>query len=88
MDVEGAELDGLPEWLSSGALDHVEQLAMEIHTHEIPPERFKGLLETLRGLYEKGFRVVSYEINAIMGKYRKDYYSLFEVVFMKDTLWN
>ncbi len=85
MDVEGAELDGLPEWLSTGALDHVEQLAMEIHTHTLPLEGFKGLLETLRKLYEKGFRVVSYEINAVVGKYGKDYYPLFEVVFMKDT---
>ena len=87
MDVEGAELNGLSEWLATGALDNVEQLAMEIHTHKIPTERFKGLLETLRRLYEKGFRVISYEINAVVGKYYfKNYYPLFEVVFMKDTL--
>ena len=34
VDIEGTELTALPEWLESGALEHVEQLAMELH---LPP---------------------------------------------------
>ena len=86
--MEGAERGGLSEWLSTGALDNVEQLAMELHTIPVTPERFKVLLETLRKLYEKTFRIVSYEINAVVGRSGGDYYPLFEVVLMKDTLWN
>ena len=31
MDVEGAERKGLDVWLSEGALDNVQQLAIEYH---------------------------------------------------------
>ena len=92
--MEGAELDGLSEWMSSGALDYVEQLGIEIHTaqnfngHKVPPERFKILLETLQKLYDNGFRIVSYEINYTAGKAGSNFYPFFEVVFVKDNLWN
>ena len=35
MDVEGAELAVLPEWIQSGALARVDQLAMELHLEGI-----------------------------------------------------
>ena len=35
MDVEGAELAVLPEWIHSGALEGVGQLAMELHLQSI-----------------------------------------------------
>ena len=77
MDVEGAELESLPEWLESGALDRVEQLAMELH---LPPVHqkvvedshyivfmfqadFSSLLGILQKLLRLGFRVISHEIN-------------------------
>ena len=34
VDIEGMELEALPEWVASGALEHVQQLAMELH---LPP---------------------------------------------------
>ena len=92
--MEGSELDGLSEWMSSGALDYVDQLGIELHTapnwngYEVPIERFKILLETLQKLYENGFRVVSYEINYTAGKDSSNFYPFFEVVFVKDNLWN
>ena len=94
MDVEGAELDGLSEWMLTGALDYVDQLGIELHTahnfngYEVPIERFKILLETSRELYENGFRIVSYEINYTAGKAGSNFYPFFEVVFVKDILWN
>ena len=35
MDIEGAELEVLPELLESGVLDRVDQLALEFHLEEI-----------------------------------------------------
>ena len=34
IDVEKAELEGLPAWLVSGALNNVQQIATEIHLIE------------------------------------------------------
>lgn len=34
MDVEGAELKGLKAWLDEGALDNVQQFALEYHLYD------------------------------------------------------
>jgi hypothetical protein len=41
VDIEGAELKALPEWVSSGILDQVSQFGLEIHTdiHTIVKDR-------------------------------------------------
>ena len=32
MDVEGAEIAAIPEWIESGVLDSVDQIGIEMHT--------------------------------------------------------
>jgi hypothetical protein len=33
VDIEGAEISALPEWISSGIIDDVDQIGLEIHTN-------------------------------------------------------
>ena len=99
VDIEGMELEALPEWLESGALEHVEQLAMELHLPPIHQQRrssillllllprFPWLLRVLQQLYRLGFRLVSHEVNTARKKTDAGYHSLLEVVLMKDTVW-
>ena len=70
MDIEQAELEGLPAWLASGALDNVQQIALEIHLTE-DVNVSVNFLKTLKKLYFEGnFRLISYEPN---GCYRNIY---------------
>jgi len=89
VDIEGHELDALPEWIESGALEKVDQLAMEFHLGRIHWEkRFKWMLKLLQQLYTMGFRLISHEVNSAVGIAYDDYYSFFEVVLMKDNVWS
>jgi len=83
IDVEGEEAAALPKWISSGALKNVEQFGMEIHGWS-----GKVILKSVQDLYNMGFRLVSYEANLPMGKGRNGIYRVFEIVFMKDNIWN
>jgi len=90
-DIEGEELVSLPQWIKNGVLDGVDQIALEfhLHTHHEQKHRFKEVLTVLQDMYKLNFRIVSYEPNTAMGKWGTDqYYSLFEIVFMKDNVWN
>lgn len=93
MDIEGAEVNGLPSWFNSGALKHVRQIGFEFHltnsrngyTNDLATTiRF---LETLKLLYFEGnYRLISYDPNGCsqnMGKPSMSYYNLAEVVLMK-----
>eukprot|EP00092_Neocalanus_flemingeri_P049176 GFUD01056427.1.p1 GENE.GFUD01056427.1~~GFUD01056427.1.p1 ORF type:complete len:347 (+),score=85.51 GFUD01056427.1:57-1097(+) len=91
IDVEGAELTGLPDWLKTGALDNVNQLAMELHLtglHNGEDSNFIWLLEILQELYKLNFRVISHEVNMVMGPQVDGLYNMVEVVFMKDDVWS
>ena len=33
VDVEGAEIKSIPQWIRSGVLDKVDQIALEVHTN-------------------------------------------------------
>jgi len=89
VDIEGYELDALPEWIESGALEKVDQMALELHLRRIHSQKkFQWLLKLLQQLYSMGFRLVSHEVNSAMGKADQGYYSFLEVVFMKDNVWN
>ena len=90
VDIEGEELFSLPEWISSGALDHVLQLGLELHLPSIHVEkRFKWLLDLLNQLYHLNYRLISHEINMTVGKPASEgYYSYMEVVLMKDVVWS
>jgi len=89
IDIEGHELTGLPQWLASSALDNVNQLALELHMGELHTgPRFLWLLGVLQDLYKLNFRVISQEVNMVIGPHTDRYYNLVEVVFMKDSIWN
>ncbi|XP_023333077.1 uncharacterized protein LOC111704920 isoform X2 [Eurytemora carolleeae] len=89
LDVEGAELQALPQWLESEALKNVQQIAMEIHLYNnVDPVMYKTLLTAFQQLYALSFRIISHEVNMPMGKLNDGYYELFEIVLMKDTKWN
>jgi len=89
IDIEGAEIGGLPDWLATGALTNVHQIALELHLtplHEGP--HFNWLLDVLQHLYKLNFRLISHEVNMVVGPHNHKLYNLMEVVFMKDDIWN
>jgi len=91
VDIEGAELSGMPEWIKSGALERVDQLAMELHLGPIHQgQRFQWLLKLLQQLYSFGFRLISHEVNMTVKDQSpwQGYHSLLEVVLMKDSVWS
>ena len=93
VDVEGAELKAIPEWISSGVLDHVNQIGIEFHTGKglIPENQvfseLSFLLHELRKLYDIGFRLISTTNNDCVAKnedFQNIYATYFEVVFYKE----
>ena len=50
--------------------------------------RFKGLVSILQELYKLNFRLISYQVNLVARTERDKHFTLMEVVFMKDTVWN
>jgi len=85
IDIEGYEFSdaGLRDWLDSGALDNVNQIALELH-HKDNPQQIPFYLQLLQDLYKAGFRQISQEVNMVMGLGPRGlYYNLVEVVFMK-----
>jgi len=91
VDIEGSELGALPEWIESGALEKVEQLAMELHLPVIHQQsRFQWLLKVLQQLYRIGFRCISHEVNMTVKNQSGTlgYHAFLEVVFMKDSVWS
>ena len=46
--------------------------------------QYINLLRILQDLYRLGFRVISQEVNMLMGADNKGFYNLLEVVFMKE----
>ena len=84
IDIEGSELNGLPSWLSEGALKNVHQIAAEIHL--AGTESTIAFLKTMQRLYFKGdYRLISYEPNACWFNMVKSqtFYNLFEIVLKK-----
>ena len=93
---------GLTEWLSSGVLKYVNQLGIELHLtslHSGPRYyanthcyvrfnlRFKWMLHIIQEMYKLNFRLISSQPNLFVGPGQDSYYSLIEVVFMKDNIW-
>lgn len=95
VDVEGNELKVLPEWISSGILEQVDQFGLEIHTapFTIPdrdlPEKLTDLLNVFRKLVDAGFRLISSMNNDCVAKSQDiegKYFNYFEVVFYKSDV--
>ena len=92
VDIEGAELEAITEWIDSGALDVVSQMGIEIHTSQNNIKYLKvtrtlnKMLNIFRRLHKLRFRLISSTNNGCMGKaidYDQHYYTLMEVVFYK-----
>jgi hypothetical protein len=94
VDVEGSELDSIPQWLTSDVLRNVQQIGIELHTGPIHlkdsqlEEKFGNLLKSLQVMHDKyGFRMVSYNTNGCVGKAQDKlegrYYTYFDIVLYK-----
>ena len=82
IDIEGHELSGLPVWLNSGALNNVNQIAMEVHLHSNPEADTKAFFQTFKDLHLKGnYRVINWEANNCWKK--STYHHLMEIVLKK-----
>ena len=86
VDIEGHELTALSDWLSTGALDNVQQIAIELHLTSV--ELTVKFFETLKRLYFRGsYRLISYDVNACnknqIATTEATYYQLAEIVLMK-----
>ena len=82
IDIEGGEFSngGFKDWLESGALENVNQLAIELHVHGEHTKR----LQLVQDLYKMGYRVIAHEPNMVIGPFPDDFYHLVEVVFMRE----
>ena len=94
VDVEGAELKAIPEWISSGVLDQVNQIGIELHTGKgaIPQDKvfseLSFLLAEMRKLHDIGFRLISTTNNDCVSKsddFQNVFANYFEVVFYRET---
>ena len=90
MDIEGSELQAIPEWISSGILEDIDQIGFEIHINGIEGEELRKemirILDNIRKLHQLGFRLIYSENNDCVGKdYDVDqhYLNLIELVFYK-----
>ena len=46
------------------------------------------MLDILKQMYKMNFRVISHEVNMVVGPASDNLYNLVEVVFMKDAVWS
>ena len=84
-------MKSIPEWISSGVLDQVDQIGMEIHTDikkEETVKQLSELLDSIRKLHNIGFRLISTSNNECMAKahdFEQKFFNLMEVVFYKEV---
>ena len=86
LDIEGAELSGLPIWLKSGALKNVQQIAIEIHLLSPEEETTLDFLKTFIDLNLIGnFRIINWEANNCWKNLnkKKDYFGLSAILLKK-----
>ena len=84
IDIEGNEIDGLDEWLKSGALDNVQQIALEYHLQDtISTLKF---FKAVMSLYFKGdYRLISYDLNGCARTKHAEYHKFAEIVLMRTS---
>ena len=74
VDIEGSELNSISEWISSGILDRVSQIGMELHTgksfiaEDQTVSQLSRLTDNLRELLSMGFMLISSTNNDCMAK--------------------
>ena len=82
VDIEGHEYETISEWISSGALDRVDQIGMEVHIKT--DDRIPLFLKHMEDLYALGFRVISFAPNMKKGFAKGQVYWM-EVLLKKAT---
>jgi hypothetical protein len=93
MDIEGEELEVIPEMIRSGALDNVRQLWVQLHTGSMTmrkkerPPVLRKLLRSFNKLNDMGLQLISYLPNRCVGKSQdpvdRRYYATIDAVFYK-----
>ena len=84
MDIEGHEIDGLGQWLESGALRNVQQIGFEYHLDDT--ESTLKLFNTLIKLYfEDDFRLISFDLNGCARAEYREYHKFAEIVLMRPS---
>jgi len=88
VDIERAEFGpaGIAHWIKTGALIHVEQIALELHLPDFDADNYIQLLQMIQDLYKINFRVISHHVNKVMGPGKDRFYNYMEVVFMKNNV--
>ena len=82
VDIEGHEVDGLMQWLDSGALNNVQQIGLEYHLPDA--ETTLKFFYVLTKLYFEGnFRVISFDLNGCASKQPNHAPKYAEIVMMK-----
>ena len=88
LDIEGHELEVLPNALKEGLLTNVQQIGMEFHLKG-NAKKTNHLIGILKKLYfEENFRLISYDVNACyknMVNTPRKHYHLAEIVLLKIT---
>ena len=91
VDVEGSELDAIPQWVKSGVLANVQQIGIELHTGPVSLKhgdirlKFANLLRAFKAMKVKyNFQLVSYETNGCVDKRQDEltqrFYTYFDIV--------
>jgi hypothetical protein len=93
VDVEGAELPAIRNWIVEGLPKTIDQMMIEFHTGKLHVKKWDvvstlaDLIDDLQDLFRIGFKSIFYEPNLCMGKdhdYKKYlYYNYFDVLFYK-----
>ena len=75
VDIEGDELESVPQWLKSNILENIQQIQMEVHTTEKHIKTQEGIttvfnfLESVKIMSEKfGFHIIDHSPNPCMYK--------------------
>ena len=73
IDIEGGEFKngGFTDWFSTGVLVNVNQIALELHLTGKEQKLYVYLLKILRELTGMGFRLISQEVNMVVGELRE-----------------
>ena len=84
IDIEGHEIEGLEQWLKSGALDNVQQIALEYHLKDtISTLKF---FQAVMSLYFIGdYRLISYDLNGCARTKHTEHYKYAEIVLMRTS---
>lgn len=87
IDIEEYEFSegGFRDWINSGALNYVRQIAIELHVEhrEENSKQYNEILQHLQDLYKLGFRVISHEVNMVKGPGMDGIYNFVEIVLLK-----